>query len=728
MRTYATILLLSLLACSRGEEAPAQNKDDRPPGPALLHPSLPEVSEFPARPARQIVPIDEFRFATISDGEVRIFSHTSNGWVSQAVLEQDLLQVFDAQFVDCIGDGSIDILFNNPVEGRIEVRRAIGDGKNNEPVILGNSGPRTSMLHLKGEGCGTLVTEDQVGLRLRKYTKDWTQVDDRSFPLEGDCVQLRSADLDGDGSEEILARMDLEDSERLILFVPKDGSTRILAERPSLSTFSVGDVNGDGLPDVVLAMNVTGQVTTAAGELAVLLNRGHGLFSNRTVASAIPRVRASTIGDFDGDGRADIAWASANQGIIGVSYQEADGSYFTQVIWSALNATLAAISGSDRALLVVGPYQGGLLLLRDDGARTWSGRRGTLLGSQPFGVATIDLDRDGRLEYAVSFANDRKLAIADQLGRVQSIDLGETMPGPIVNVDFGCDGGESLVVLDSSQYGGTGKVVSSGPSGLQILKEFNHKTALDAQVADMDGDGRPDIVLAGFAVGGHVEVIWNEGRCTFDQRTDHALEGAISPMAVAVGDFHSTGRRQVAIADFHERTVLIASVRRDGWTVEHRVDVGGHPIAVAACDWDGIPADELVVASHLEGEIGVFRVGGDEPSRLESYSTRSSHGRKDIFRPRSLIAGDFDGDGKCDFISGGTSGSYFSVMSRNDRALHEGIPNLLGGGTAVDLEIVSEMAGYTLVVASSGDDILFRSRMELIPVDSASGKMVDSKD
>src|SRR5690606_23005994 len=234
----------------------------------------------------QIVPIDEFRFATISDGEVRIFSHTSNGWVSQAVLEQDLLQIFDAQFVDCIGDGSIDILFNNPVEGRIEVRRAIGDGKHNEPVILGKSGPRTSMLHLKGEGCGTLVTEDQVGLRLRKYTKDWTLVDDRSFPLEGDCVQLRSADLDGDGSEEILARMDLEDSERLILFVPKDGSTRILAERPSLSTFSVGDVNGDGLPDVVLAMNVTGQVTTAAGELAVLLNRGHGLFSNRTVASA----------------------------------------------------------------------------------------------------------------------------------------------------------------------------------------------------------------------------------------------------------------------------------------------------------------------------------------------------------------------------------------------------------------------------------------------------------
>jgi DNA-binding beta-propeller fold protein YncE len=118
---------------------------------------------------------------------------------------------------------------------------------------------------------------------------------------------------------------------------------------------AVGDLNGDGRADLVVA-------NEASNTVSVLLGNGDGTFQPRTDYAAGTNPLGIAVGDFNGDGKVDLV--TANFGSKGVS----------------------------------------LLLGNGDG--TFQPRTDIALSTTPVSLAVADLNGDGKLDLAVVNASD----------------------------------------------------------------------------------------------------------------------------------------------------------------------------------------------------------------------------------------------------------------------------------------------------------------------------------
>jgi hypothetical protein len=108
-----------------------------------------------------------------------------------------------------------------------------------------------------------------------------------------------------------------------------------------LMAVAVGDLDGDGRPDLAAAKDIGGGV-------AVFLNRGDGTFGAAlpvAVGLGVPST-AIAIGDLDGDGKNDLVVANQNGGVLSVLLNRGGGAFAGSVQYAAGNE--AGMYGSRR--------------------------------------------------------------------------------------------------------------------------------------------------------------------------------------------------------------------------------------------------------------------------------------------------------------------------------------------------------------------------------------------
>jgi hypothetical protein len=134
------------------------------------------------------------------------------------------------------------------------------------------------------------------------------------------------------------------------------------------------------------------------------------------------------------------------------------------------------------------------------------------------------------------------------------------------------------------------------------------------------------------------------------------------PVAIAVGDFNSDGKIDLAVANFGSRSVSVLLGKGDG-TFQARQDfeTGVAPWSLAVTDLDGDGIKDLVVGSRDNTQLSVLFGYGDGTfgphvdlgtgdvsaallATLRSQSTKSTTGRGIA----SFATGDFNGDGELD--------------------------------------------------------------------------------
>jgi hypothetical protein len=228
----------------------------------------------------------------------------------------------DAAVGDFDGDGALDVAVHRGIEpflfGRIMVVFGDGRGGFGTPVTpvpfagmndghdgklrVGdvNGDGLDDIVYTTGKGSPTLLSNGDGTFMLLACAVGCGVVAERDFVL---------ADVNGDG------RADAVTTHRVLLG-EADGTLTAVSTLPSSGvpfTVAVGDLDDDGLPDVVLGRNGTSldlDATTTLGDVQMLRGAGDGTFGVPGLrVSNVPQPRDIALADMDLDGRLDVVVA-----------------------------------------------------------------------------------------------------------------------------------------------------------------------------------------------------------------------------------------------------------------------------------------------------------------------------------------------------------------------------------------------------------------------------------
>jgi len=169
----------------------------------------------------------------------------------------------------------------------------------------------------------------------------------------------------------------------------------------------VGDVNGDGNPDVI----------TSTGYL--LLGHGDGTLQNPLAAGSVPSLGLYyvTAGDLNRDGKTDLIFAGDTvPGGIYVLISNGDGTfrqtfYQTQMYSGASESALADFNGDGIPDIAVPAPSGGLYTFLGNGDGTFRAGPTTNDHSVGYGLIAADFNGDGKIDLASPTSQDSILML-----------------------------------------------------------------------------------------------------------------------------------------------------------------------------------------------------------------------------------------------------------------------------------------------------------------------------
>ena len=325
----------------------------------------------------------------------------------------------------------------------------------------------------------------------------------------------------------------------------------------------VGDFNGDGKPDLALVQS---------NRVLTLLGNGDGTFKNPvgTDTTMVPLAASGGIvADFDGDGRLDLAVSHSKccfpfiRGDISILLGNGDGTFRQASTIPGASADFVADLNGDGlpdlisgADLLFGP--GAVLLSKGNG--TFQRRDEPDIFN--LWLAVVDIDGDGRADviYDDLYRGTVWVAFGNGDGSFRAgptIFQDDQEVGALFSADFDEDGKQDL--LSSLQEGGVVFYRGNGDGtfqpGIPVLNSSSITEFNPLKALDVNGDGKLDVIVT-LGNPSRLALMIGNGDGTFQSPVE-IVNGSGSLFAVA--DFNNDGRPDLAVWDQGSLYLLLNS-------------------------------------------------------------------------------------------------------------------------------------------------------------------------
>lgn len=575
--------------------------------------------------------------------------------------------------------------------------------------------------------------------------------------LDAPPFGIASADFNGDGHLDLAVAPNGLNGEVIVLYgrggTEKFGPPTNFPAGASARSVTVGDLNGDGKPDLIVNLDDFGQPT---GRLSILMNDGTGKFGAPSIINVTSSLGRPVLADVNNDGKVDI--------VIGASVGISSGRVAVLLGNGAGGFTNAAnspfITTSDNApAVVVGDFnedgkrdltlpgaQSGLDILFGDGTGVFAQGphittdRGTLvLTMADFnGDSHLDLLSDvnmllgtgtGTFSAPINIASlgNSNAAFAGDVNNDGKVDLLAGSPGGLT-VMLG-DGTGNLVpfktyasgltIFGASAFGVLGDfnedgkmdVAAAKTQGVGILDgdgtgAFNdavtYTTSMsgmrDVVAADFNNDGKQDFAIIGpgfgfqFPAGSGVEVALGDGNGNFTKKSLTTFFTS-TPTAITSADFNNDGKIDLAVTNPSNGRVSI--LLNDG-TGGFPTDGSSVPFVFVGFGPSAIKAADV----NNDGKVDLLVIRQSTNSYVLLLATGGGNfvdigggpiqGSSSFFD--DLATGDFNADGKVDMAVIRSNDSFVNVLSGNGTSQFSSYATAAIPGTPVSV-VVGDLNG-----------------------------------
>ena len=437
---------------------------------------------------------------------------------------------------------------------------------------------------------------------------------------------------------------------------------------------AVGDFNGDGKPDLAVSNNCAG----GCGTVSFLLGNGDGTFQP-PVDYPVGSPAGLAVGDFNGDGKLDLAVANGDS--VAILLGNGDGTFQVAVDYGTAGGTSSVAVGDFNGdgkldLVVTNSGDNSVSIFLNSGSGTFPTRKDYATGDYPTSVAVADFNGDGKQDLATSECGNS----SNCAGGSASILLGNGdgtfqahvdyavggYPLALTVADLNGDGFLDLAVANSNSASGAApgsvSVLFGNGDGTFQTQQVYHAGLMTSSVVvgDFNGDGQLDFAATN-EDDATVAVYVNQGHGSFSQPTIFYGAGGFAETAVA-GDFNGDQKLDLVVlcgyGNASGACVLLGTGNGSFSPTNLSYPTGSGPDAVAIADLNGDSKNDIAVANFNDNDVSVFLGNGDGTFQPRvNYNSGTG--------PSSVVIGDLNGDGKPDLAVANQTANTVSVLLNN---------------------------------------------------------------
>jgi hypothetical protein len=355
---------------------------------------------------------------------------------------------------------------------------------------------------------------------------------------------------------------------------------------------------------------------------------------------------AQVTGDFNGDGKADLAVVNQGANTVSVLLGNGDGTFQPKTDYatgaSPLGIAVGDVNGDGKAdLVVANKGSNSLSILLGNGDGTFQPKTDIALPTSlaPVAVTVGDFSSDGHADLAISTHNTSQDEVTLLLGngngtfQLPVSTVTDTMP-IFAGVTLGLAGGGPSSIV-SGDFNGDGRT---------DLAVVNNR---DIVVATAVGRFGTILSTAVAPEPGSVSVLLSNGDGSFQAPRNFTVGSGAG--SIAIGDFNNDGRLDLAVNSTASNSVSVLTNTGGGSFSTATISLGnGAAGAPAAGDFNGDGITDLAVPTtttliNVPGFSGMKVFDGQAGVGLQAAATY-------VQRIDFAVVGDFNGDGHPDLV------------------------------------------------------------------------------